>query len=161
MDDNSQVKDDEILTFKITVITPQCKVYEGEVLRASMIGAAGEFDLLPRHEPFLSPLKVGIMTFEVPTAGGGDPEEVTLAVHGGFLDMNGVSATVFATSAERANEIDLERAKEAQKRAAERIEQVTLHPGDEVPMDIDRAQLALMRALLRVQVAERFGSSNN
>ncbi len=161
MENTTQKNDEEILTFNLCVITPERKVFDGEVLQASMTGVSGEFDIQPRHEPFLTPLKVGEVIFSLPSSDGVDSEEIVLAVHGGFLDMDGTTATVYASSAEKAGEIDIERAKEAEKRARERLEQVTLHQGDEAPVDFDRAQLALLRAVLRIQIVEHYINNRN
>ena len=153
MADDLKHNDDEVVSFGCKVLTPQKLVFEGEIAALTAIGASGEFELQPRHEPFLSPLQVGIMNLT--EFSSGDKKQVDLAVHGGFLDMNGESVTVYASSAEKASEIDLERAKAAKKRAEEMLEEVSLNKGDDCPIDIDRAQLALMRALTRVQLVER------
>ena len=152
--DNANTQEEEELLFNCRVLTPQRGVFHGPVQRVYLQGVAGDLELLPRHEPILTPLKVGAMVLTLPTEMGHAPQEV-LAVHGGFLDMNGREAVVYASSAEKAGEIDLERAKEAQRRARERLDKVTLHKDDATPVDIDRAHLALMRAMLRMQVAER------
>ncbi len=153
MVDNTKQSDEEVLSFKCRVITPLKSVFDGEITDLTAIGASGEFELQPRHEPFLSPLKVGIMHISELTADG-DDKVTTLAVHGGFLDMNGEEVTVYANSAERADEIDLERARAAKKRAQELLESVSVNQGEDSPIDIDRAQLSLMRAVLRIQMVE-------
>ena len=144
--------DDEVFSFRCKVITPLKSVFEGEITDLTAIGESGEFELQPRHEPFLSPLKVGLLTVTV--LDGNEQKSISMAVHGGFLDMTGEEVTVYANSAERSDEIDLERAKSAKKRAQELLESVSVNKGEESPVDLDRAQLSLMRAILRIQMAE-------
>ena len=153
MADDIKQNEDEVSAFKCKVITPLNLVFEGMITDLTAIGESGEFELQPRHEPFLSPLKVGMMTL-VEKLGNSETRDISLAVHGGFLDMNGEEVVVYASSAELADEIDLERAKAAKKRAQELLESVSVNKGEDSPVDVDRAQLSLMRAILRIQMAE-------
>lgn len=149
---------EEIETFSLRVLTPQREVYLGEVVGVCLSGARGELELLPRHEPTLTPLRIGPMVIQEPVGVSGNTQEVTVAVHGGFLDMNGTSAVVYASSAEFLNDLDLERAREAEARARERLAKVALVKGGGAPVDIDRAQQALLRALLRLRLGEMAAS---
>ncbi len=152
MVDDKVQNDEEVVSFKCRIITPLKSVFEGEVTDLTANGVSGEFEIQPRHEPFLSPLKVGMM--KLVELKDDEKKDVNLAVHGGFLDMNGEELTVYASSAELADEIDLERAQEAKKRAEKLLESVSVNKGDNLPVDVDRAQLSLMRAVLRIQLAE-------
>ncbi len=152
MADDIKQNEEEVVSFKCRIITPLKSVFEGEIADLTAIGESGEFELQPRHEPFLTPLKVGMMN--ITEIQGDEKKDIGLAVHGGFLDMNGEEVTVYANSAELASEIDLERAKEAKKRALEKLEEVSVNKGEAAPVDLDRAQLSLMRAILRMQMVE-------
>lgn len=126
------------------VITPAGIAYEGEVNTVEAVGISGVVEILPRHEPMMTPLAIDLMTI---TADGG---ETKFALHGGFLDMDGETVTILADAAEEATEIDIDRAQIALTRARERLAAVS-GPADEVKIDMDRAQLALLRALNRLK----------
>lgn len=145
---------EEPVSFNCVVLTPQKRVFSGQVESMYLPAALGDLEILPRREPLLTPLKSGIVKLRVMGADGAVDEQ-TLALHGGFLDMNGIEATIFATAAEAASEIDLERVKESEHRARERLESVAAKHGDYEHIDMDRAKLALARAILRMQVAGR------
>jgi F-type H+-transporting ATPase subunit epsilon len=73
-----------------------------------------------------------------------------LAVSGGFAEVSGNKVTILAEAAERAREIDVERAKRAKERAERRLAKAR-----EEAIDHDRAEAALKRALVRLQIAEK------
>ena len=76
-------------------------------------------------------------------------EEVSLAISGGFLEVRPDRVVVLADAAERVDEIDVERAEAARKRAKERLSQQR-----ELGIDGARAEAALRRSLVRLRVAE-------
>lgn len=152
-DEKNVQTEEEVLTLNCRVITPTREIFNGAVTAVNAIGKVGELQIMPLHEPLLTPLRVSLMSLELPEGA----EDITLAVHGGFLDMNGQEVSIYADSAEKGDEVDLERAHEAEKRARERLAAVTSHGGVGGAMDIDmdRAQLALMRAINRMQLADK------
>ena len=77
-----------------------------------------------------------------------DDQETTIAVSGGFLEVRPDRVVVLADTAERAEEIDIERAEAARRRAQE---QLATRPAD---LDAARAQAALERSMARLKVAE-------
>jgi F-type H+-transporting ATPase subunit epsilon len=76
--------------------------------------------------------------------------EESFAIGGGFMEVRPDRVTVLADTAEHADEIDLERAQVARRRAEER-----LHAGVPGAVDFSRAEMALNRSLTRIKVAER------
>ena len=106
-------------------------------------GAEGYFGVLPNHTPLLAQLGAGELWYRT----GQHVEYLALAF--GFAEVQSDRVTILAEIAERAGEIDVARAEEAKRRAEERLRQ----PG--VDMDFERARIALLKSLVRLQVATR------
>ncbi len=106
-------------------------------------GADGYFGVLPGHTPLLGLLGAGELWYRQ----GQEKHYVAMAF--GFAEVQPDRVTILAEIAERSEEIDLARAEQAKKRAEERLQRAT------VDMDAERARIALLKALIRVQVAER------
>lgn len=132
----------------LEVVTPAKLVVSEEVELVTAPGAEGTFGVMANHAPLLASLKTGSMHY---TDGG---HRVDLAVSGGFCEVSSNRMTVLSESAEKAAEIDVERALRAKERAERRLQQALTRKED---IDIARAQAALVRALVRVRVAERRG----
>lgn len=128
----------------IDIVTAERIVYsEQEVDEIIAPGAAGEFTVLPRHAPFMTMIVPGVVVIR---KGG---EEIEMAVSGGFLEVRDNRVVVLADSAERAEEIDAERAEQARQRAQDRV------AGEATEADTARAMVALERSLVRLKVVER------
>ena len=106
-------------------------------------GADGYFGVLPGHTPLLAVLQVGELWYRQ------GQEKHYLAIAFGFAEVLPDRVTILAQIAEKAEEIDQARAEAAKKRAEERVSSPT------VDMDAERARIALMKALIRLQVATR------
>jgi len=129
---------------QLEVVTPDRLVLSESVDIVMAIGSLGEFGILPNHVPFLSPLMAGELRYRK------DNQLDYMVVTGGFVEVSQNKVTVLAEAAERAREIDLDRAKRAKERAEKRL---ALAKSEAV--DYIRAETALRRALLRLKVAER------
>ena len=129
---------------KLEVVTPEHSVVDEEVKMVVAPGVLGEFGVLPGHTTFLTTLKVGTIRYN--DASGQDHY---VFVSGGFAEALPDKVTVLADTAERAEEIDTERAEEARKRAEQRM----ALPPEQV--DHARAQAALLRSLVRLKVAQK------
>ncbi|MBW2489192.1 MAG: F0F1 ATP synthase subunit epsilon [Deltaproteobacteria bacterium] len=129
----------------LEVVTPEKIVVSEEAQIVAAPGSLGEFGVLIGHTPFLTTLKTGIIRFT--NAGG---QEQYVFVSGGFAEALPDKVTVLAESAEKKRDIDLERAKAAQERAAKRLAE------DRSRQDIDfaRAKAALERALVRIRLVQ-------
>jgi F-type H+-transporting ATPase subunit epsilon len=106
-------------------------------------GAAGYFGVLPGHTPLLAALGAGELWYRQGSA------TKYFAVAHGFAEVQPDRVTILAQIAEPAEEIDVARAEAAKRRAEERITRST------VDMDAERARIALMKSLIRLQVASR------
>ena len=129
---------------QLEVVTPDRLVLSESVDIVMAIGSLGEFGILPNHVPFLSPLMAGELRYRK------DNQLDYMVVTGGFVEVSQNKVTVLAEAAERAREIDLDRAKRAKERAEKRM---ALAKSEAV--DYIRAEGALRRALLRLKVVER------
>lgn len=124
------------------LVTPYRKVLSVEVDEITATGALGEFGVLPGHAPFLTSLKIGELSYKM----GNKAEH--LALNWGYFEVEDDKVTILVETAELADEIDLARAKAAITRAEEAMKK--LMPEDK---DFRKYELALERALIRVQVA--------
>jgi len=127
---------------KLELVTPYKKVLSEEVDEITANGAIGEFGVLPGHAPFLSSLKIGEFCYKQ------DGVMHHMAVNWGYFEVEDDKATVLVQTAERSDEIDLERAKAALGRAEEALKK--LSPEDK---QFKVYEAALERAVIRVQVA--------
>jgi len=106
-------------------------------------GADGYFGVLPGHTPLLAVLQVGELWYRQ----GQEKHYLSIAL--GFAEVLPDRVTILAQIAEKADEIDPARAEAAKKRAEERLARAT------VDMDAERARIALLKSLIRLQVATR------
>ena len=106
-------------------------------------GAEGYFGVLPGHTPLLALLGAGELWYRQ------GQEKHFLSIAFGFAEVQPDAVTVLAQVAEKADEIDVARAEAAKKRAEERLAQAT------VDMDFERARIALLKSLIRLQVSTR------
>jgi F-type H+-transporting ATPase subunit epsilon len=109
-------------------------------------GADGYFGVLPGHTPLLALLGTGDMWYR---RGPGSENTHHLAIAFGFAEVRPDGVTILAQIAERADEIDVARAEAAKRRAEERLARPMMD------MDSERARLALLKSLIRLQVASR------
>ena len=125
-------------TFKVSIITPERTFYEGEATMVEFNTVEGEIGVLPKHIPLTTVIAPGICT--ITEAEG----EKKAALHAGFAEVLPDKVTILAENIEWPDEIDVERAQSAEERARERI----ASKGDGI--DIDRASIALQRAIARI-----------
>jgi F-type H+-transporting ATPase subunit epsilon len=105
--------------------------------------ADGYFGVLPGHTPLLAVLGAGELWYRQ------GQEKHYLVIAFGFAEVQPERVTILAQIAEKAEEIDLLRAEAAKKRAEERLTRPA------VDMDAERARIALLKSLIRLQVATR------
>jgi F-type H+-transporting ATPase subunit epsilon len=128
---------------QLTIVTPERSLVSEQVDEIQIPGAGGYLGVLPGHAPLFTELQVGELSYRKGS------NWTSLAVAWGFAEVLPDQVRVLAETAERAHEIDLERALKAKERA----EQHLTRGGDDV--DYDRARIALQRALIRIQVAQK------
>jgi len=127
---------------RLEMVTPYKRVLSQEVDEITAPGLLGELGILPGHTPLLTTMKVGDLSYRL----GG--EQFHVAVNWGYLEVENDTVTVLAETAEKADEIDLARAKAALGRAEDALK--TLSQEDK---QFAIMQAALERALIRIQVA--------
>ena len=125
-------------TFALRIITPDKVFYEGDVEMVEFNTTEGGVGIYKNHEPMTVIIRPGVLTI-TETEG-----EKKAALHAGFVEILQDKVTILAESIEWPDEIDVERAQSAEERARERI---ASKAGD---VDIDRAAIALQRALARI-----------
>ena len=125
----------------IDVVTPKGIKFSGEAITCTAPGWGGEFQILKDHTSMVTQLNIGSLIFEV------DGKRKIMATSGGYLEVQKNNISIIAETAEWAEEIQVDRAREAEQRAHERLKG---HDGD---IDVDRAKLALVRALNRIKIA--------
>ena len=132
----------------LEIVTPDRALLREEVDEVVVPGSQGEFGVLPGHTPLLSTLKIGELWYRQ------GQEKHYLAIAFGFVEVLPDRVTVLAQVGERAQEIDIQRAERAKQRAEQRLAhgQPQL---SQIDFDIERARIALMKSLLRLQVASR------
>ncbi len=121
------------------IVTPERRVIAETVDEVVLPGAEGYFGVLPGHAPLLTSLAVGEISYRI-----GDRQHY-VAVSGGFVEVLRDRVSILAETAERAEEIDLDRAKTARERAEQ-----TLASAEEVRYK--EAAVRLRRAVTRIQV---------
>ena len=134
------------MTIRCEIVSQDRTVFEGDVDIVVIPGADGEMGILPKHSPVLTTLKYGIIKVRK----GGNEELFTVA--GGVAEVQPDIVTILADAAENVEEIDVNRAEEARKRAEE-----ILAKG--VPADTDAylaMEAALRRSNLRLDAARRY-----
>ena len=116
-------------------------VNEQQVDEVEIPGADGYFGVLPGHTPLLATLQVGTLWYRQ------GQEKHYLAIAFGFAEVQPERVTILAQIAERADQVDVSRAEAAKKRAEERLAKPSMD------MDFERAKVALMKSLTRLQAA--------
>ena len=129
----------------LEVVTPEKVLVSQEVDLVMAPGTEGEFGILPGHIAFLSGIIPGELRFD-----NGDKKEY-MAVTFGFAEISNDSVSVLVDTAEKAGDIDIERAQRAMERAKARLEKES----EKEDTDILRAEAALKRAVSRMKVAKK------
>ena len=128
----------------LEIVTPDRALVTEQVDEVEVPGSGGYFGVLPGHAPLLASLQVGELWYRK------GQEKYYLAIAFGFVEVLPDKVTVLAQIAERAEDIDLRRAEQAKARAEERL------AGPRNPdIDFERARVAMMKSLIRLQVASR------
>ena len=131
-------------TMTLEIVTVERLAYSDEVNSVVAPGIEGELGILPHHAPLLTVLQPG----ELRIIKEGHADEY-LVMSGGFMEVMNNKVVILADAAERAEDIDEERAQEAVRRAQERIND---RPQD---LDLERTVASMRRAQLRIKVARR------
>src|SRR3954464_5002379 len=129
---------------QLEIVTPDKSIVREDVDEVELPGSAGYLGVLPAHTPLLTTLKVGELWYRIGS------EKHYLAIAFGFAEVLPDRVTILAQIAERAQDIDVARAEAAKQRAEERLARAPVPD-----MDFERARIAMMKSLIRLQVASR------
>jgi F-type H+-transporting ATPase subunit epsilon len=129
-------------TLRLEFVTPERALAHEDVDEVELPGEEGYMGILPGHAPLLAALRTGEMWYR---KGG---ERHYAFVDGGFAEVLPDRVSILAQVAERAEDIDYDRAEAAKRRAEQELQ------GPVADMDFERARIALLRALTRLQVSE-------
>jgi F-type H+-transporting ATPase subunit epsilon len=127
----------------LEIVTPERSILHENVDEVEVPGADGYFGVLPGHTPLLASLQVGQLWYRK----GSDISYLSVAF--GFAEVLPDRVTILAQIAERAEDIDIERAQAERQRAEAELAR---QPTD---VDLERARISMLKALTRLQVANR------
>lgn len=129
-------------TIKVSIVTPDGPVVETDANMVIAVTESGEMGILPGHIPMVAPLKIGALRLKK------DDSTEYIAVHGGFIEVRPDVVTVLAQVAELASTIDIDRAKQAAKRAEDALRAKAADLNEQL------VELDLKRAINRINVYE-------
>lgn len=135
-------------SLRLKLVTPEKLLVEEEVYSVTLPAEGGEITVLPDHIPYIGTLRPGEIFFRRTK----DAEPESLATSGGFVELHGNILSVLADTAERAEEIDLERAEEGRKKAIELAERQHLLDEEEYA----RVAASLEKEFARLRVARKY-----
>ncbi|MCB0719046.1 MAG: ATP synthase F1 subunit epsilon [Bacteroidetes bacterium] len=128
-------------TLYVEIVSPGGAVFRGEAVSVTAPGVEGSFQVLPGHSALIAACEIGLISLTLP-----DGKDLVFATSGGFVEVVDDHVTVLAETAEPGSAIDIERAKEAETRAAEQLRNASSEEREE-------AMKALQRARNRLRVS--------
>jgi len=131
----------------LEIITPEKPIFKDQIEAVTIPGTLGSFQILKDHTPIISSFEVGIIKVKKAAA------ETYYTTSGGTVEVNHNNVLVLADSIEKVDDIDIDRAEQAKKRADERLKRK--HEAD---VDEARAKAALNRALNRLNAVKKYSS---
>ena len=129
--------------FLLEVVSPEKLFFSEYVNQVSAPGTDGDFGVLPGHCHFLTTLRIGELQYWI------GEETQYMSVLWGFAEVTPTKVTILAEIAEKAEDIDVERARAAVAKAEEHLER------GGIPSEVEEAKVSLEKARLRQKVAER------
>ena len=131
------------MTFSFEIITPEKIVFQDEVNEVIVPTTTGEVSILPNHATLLSQIAPGELIIKK------DNKEHSLAITGGFLDVNNNKVHILADYAVRSEDIEIAKAQEAHKRAEKAMQEKG------TDQDFAMAEAQFRRAILELKVAHK------
>ncbi len=130
----------------VEIVTPQRVLIEAEADYVTIPGELGELGILPGHIPLLTNLQSGVLVYK------SGSEEKKLAIHKGYAEICNDKITILAKTAELAEEIDLERAKSAQQKAEQNLDQA-IKESDQLEL-VNELQQKISRSIARQEAVQ-------
>lgn len=137
-------------TLRLRIVSPDAVVFDGQVRSVQFMGIDGSYGILANHAPLMTATLPGVLKLELEE---GKREE--LVVTDGFAEMRDNLLTFVCEAGERAKDIDVARAREAEKRARDLLANRAALAAE----DVLKAEDALRRAMVRQLVGQRSGAS--
>jgi F-type H+-transporting ATPase subunit epsilon len=128
----------------LEIVTPEKMAFTGEVEEVTIPGTEGEFGVLRGHEAILTSVDIGELSFTK------DGKKTFYAVNTGYAEVTAEKVTLLIETAERSDTIDKDRAERAKSRA-----EAGLVQAEKDSDEFNRLNVALMRAITRIRVAEK------
>lgn len=129
----------------LDIVTPTGHLLSEEVDEVVATGIDGEFGILPGHVPFMTLLDVGECVYKK------EGKSYQIFINSGYAEVSRDKVTILAESSEKTEEIDIQRAEAALKRAEKRLK-----AKQKEGIDFTRAEAALKRSLIRLQMAKKY-----
>jgi len=129
----------------LEIISPEKKVYTGKVKSVTIPGTKGNFQVLYNHAPLISTFEIGIIKLVL-----SDDSTQIFTTSGGSTEVLDNKVLILSDTVEPIESIDIERAVRAKERAEARLTK------KEGIVDVDRARVALARALNRIKMSEKY-----
>ncbi len=134
---------------QLSVVTPMGSKVDTSVTQVTVPGELGDMGILPGHRALLSSLGIGVLTYT------SDGQVSYLAVNGGYVEVDDKGVIVVTETAERPDEIDLERAKAALSKSQQEASSLDT----EAQSEQERISAAIRRAQNRIEVAKHTKSA--
>ena len=132
-------------TFHVNMVSANRQLYSGEAERLVATAERGELGILAGHAPFLSVLKAGQVRLTLP-----DGKEEVIYISGGFIEVQQGQTIILADDAERAEQLDEERVREARRRAEEKMRDKASSK-----LELARAQAELAQTMAQLAAIRR------
>ena len=132
----------------LEIISPEKKVYTGKVKSVTIPGTKGNFQVLYNHAPLISKFEIGIIKLVL-----SDDSTQIFTTSGGSTEVLDNKVLILSDTVEPIESIDIERAMRAKERAEARLTK------KEGIVDVDRARIALARALNRIKMSEKYSKN--
>lgn len=128
----------------LEIVTPERMAFSGNVEEVTIPGTEGEFGVLRGHEALLSSVDIGQLNFTR------NNKKVYFAVNTGYAEVTSNKVTILIETAERSDQIDVNRARKAKDNAEDRLAKITKDNEE-----YEKMRAALARAITRISVAEK------
>src|SRR5512133_1887888 len=134
------------MPIRCEVVSQDRIVFQGDVDSVNLPGMDGDLGILPNHSPVLALLRFGVISIKTKT------DEQFFTVAGGVAEVQPDQVTILADAAENVDEMDIQRAESARRRAEEALAKTPQTQTDEYLA----IQAAMRRSNLRLDAARRF-----
>tara|TARA_Y100000996_G_scaffold149709_1_gene115276 strand:+ start:110 stop:532 length:423 start_codon:yes stop_codon:yes gene_type:complete len=133
---------------QLEVVTPQRTILTETVDTIILPGIQGEMGILPEHVPLLTVMDSGILSYTL------DNNTISIAVHEGYAQVDGKCVRVLVELAEKPDEIDLERAKQAEFKAKKELSPSSKSESSKDEDNIQKYEIKLKRSIVRQRLVQ-------